>query len=354
MSYIIAALFCLLLIFFGNMPLFATVYALAAAYLIIRLFISSLDMKSKIYLFIVYGMILALQEIYNSWILFEFDFDKRPSLLMLAIGIFILLVPFFLEKILLNNNHTKAYFPSVKNITAMTFTEVRRNRDNVLDAVDSIKKMKKSASRDNIREILEDLPNHSSTRYVNQDNLTEEYFLEAEKSLNDPHLYIIISRTGSAASELISVFTSKSYNHASLSFDRDLKTIISYNGGERVYPPGLNAEMIEFFNKKEDSSIIVYRLACPKEKKKLLIDRIREINREGSAYNILGLILRFSFKPNIMFCSQFVYKMLKTAGLNYFEKKEGHVKPTDFAELDYYRKLEFDYEISFRNKKKPG
>ena len=46
-------------------------------------------------------------------------------------------------------------------------------------------------------------------------------------------------------------------------------------------------------------------------------------------------------QPNIMFCSQFVYTMLELAGLNYFEKNAAHVTPTDFIELDYYRKLDF-------------
>jgi len=42
-----------------------------------------------------------------------------------------------------------------------------------------------------------------------------------------------------------------------------------------------------------------------------------------------------------MFCSQFVYTMLKVAGLEYFDKQPEKVKPTDFVELDYERKLEF-------------
>jgi hypothetical protein len=103
--------------------------------------------------------------------------------------------------------------------------------------------------------------------------------------------------------------------------------------------------MIEFFNKKEDSSLIVYQLDACREQKMELIGKVREINENGSAYNMLGLVLRTSLKPNIMFCSQFVYNMLKHAGLAYFEKANGQVKPTDLVELDYHRKLSFCYEI---------
>lgn len=50
-----------------------------------------------------------------------------------------------------------------------------------------------------------------------------------------------------------------------------------------------------------------------------------------------------------MFCSQFVFSMLKTADLTYFEMECTNVKPSDFIELDYYRKLEYLYEIKSNN-----
>ena len=90
---------------------------------------------------------------------------------------------------------------------------------------------------------------------------------------------------------------------------------------------------------------MVYRLNAPKQQKQIMIEKIQQINREGSAYNLLGLVFKYSFKPNIMFCSQFVYKMLQHAGLAYFKKRSTDVKPTDLVELDYYRKLEFSFEI---------
>jgi hypothetical protein len=39
--------------------------------------------------------------------------------------------------------------------------------------------------------------------------------------------------------------------------------------------------------------------------------------------------------------------MLKDAGINYFEKQEGRIKPADFVELDYDRKLNYEYKIKF-------
>jgi hypothetical protein len=39
--------------------------------------------------------------------------------------------------------------------------------------------------------------------------------------------------------------------------------------------------------------------------------------------------------------------MLKFVGLAYFDKKDGQIKPTDFIELDYDRKLKYEYKIRF-------
>ena len=251
------------------------------------------------------------------------------------------LIPFTIDGIN-RNAGGKFLFPSVDDIKAFTFNELVENIESIKKIIE---KGQKIFSKENMEKLLTDLPRHNSFRYINQGSLTEKYFELAYQTLNDLNIYIVVSNTGSPASEIISIFTRKQYNHVSLSFDKELKTIVSYNGGEKIYPPGLNMEMIKYFNKKDDSSIIIYSLPITKEQKKVIIDKIKEINEQGNAYNILGLVLKFSFRPNIMFCSQFVYKMLKTADINYFEKKEGQIRPTDFIELDYDRKLRYEYKI---------
>ncbi|WP_319477071.1 hypothetical protein [Marispirochaeta aestuarii] len=348
MSWIFAVICCFILFFFGNMPIYAVVYACTGAFLLLRLFISSVKLPTKIYLAFTYSMIIAVQQLYNSWILFQFDFERQPTLPEKGIGIFLLLFPFVIEKFLLNFKSAGNFFPSVQDLSTVTFDELRRNKAEIFEAVNTLKHIGKAVSVENVREIFNDLPRHSSTRYINKESLSEEYFNTAYSTLEDQHIYIVISSTGSHASEFIGIFTNRAYNHASLSFDRDLKTVVSYNGGEKIYPPGLNYEDLKFFNKKKDASIIVYRLSCTKGQKKKIIDTVKEINTQGSAYNILGLILKFSFSPNIMYCSQFVYKMLKIVDLAYFTKNEGDIQPMDLVELDYERKLEYVYTLTFK------
>jgi hypothetical protein len=184
-----------------------------------------------------------------------------------------------------------------------------------------------------IGELVRELPRHNSSRYITRRSLPAGYFERAYAALGDPHVYIVLSDTGSPAGRLIGLFTSAVYNHVSLSFDRGLETLVSYNGGNGVSSPGLNAERLEFFNRKAGASAVVYRLGLEPERKRALIERIRAIDREGSSYNLAGLVTKKSRLPNIMFCSQFVYSTLDGAGLAYFEMEEGKVKPEDFIDF---------------------
>ena len=336
---LLAALF-----FANNMILFVLTYVFVCAFFLIQTILTKPDYKVKIALCVIYLMIMIAQLVYNTLVIFDENGTVFTLLRERITGVVAVLVPFAVNGIFRENKTEKFYLPSVQDITVFTFNELVEN----IAAIKQIaRKGKKSFSRENIDELLSDMPRHNSFRYINKGSLTEEYFTAAQQTLDDLNLYVVISNTGSPASEIISLFTKKQYNHASLSFDRELQTIISYNGGERVYPPGLHIEMLRYFNKKKDASIIVYRLPVPRETKNAVIDKIRAINREGNAYNVLGLMFKFSLKPNIMFCSQFVYKMLKAAGIQYFEKRDGEIKPTDLIELDYYRKLFFEYEIKF-------
>lgn len=325
-----------------TLALNAVIYSLTAVFLIGHIWFSKNTFKTKILLSIVYIVIMSVQHVFNALFVFSGVQSGIVFLFKKFIAIIIMFIPFFV--LYLNYLYQLQYqfSHSFKDASVISFEMIK----NIHKRGQSLKN---SLSKENLNTILQDLPRHSYTKYINKNTLTEEYFEECEKSLEDEHLYIVISSTGSPASEIISLFTQKAYNHVSLSFDWDLKTIISYNGGENVSPPGLNREQLDFFNKKNDASILVYRIQTPREKKKLAMEKIREINETGSAYNLVGLVTKISLRPNIMFCSQFVYNMLKVCGLAYFQSPATKIKPTDLVEKDYYRKLQFCYEIKFND-----
>lgn len=347
MLNLLAFLFLIYLIAANNISIFAVVYSFTALALIGQLWLSKNGLNIKISFSVAYMVILILQQVFIALVLFSgiqtgiVFFAKKIAAAILII------VPFFIFYLNYLYSLQNRFFPSLEDASEVSFEIIKKIQNRTIEFKDILIKSKNSLCIDNLSEIAKDIPRHSYSKYLNKNTLTSEFFEECEKSLEDEHLYIVISSTGSPASELISVFTQKIFNHVSLSFDSELKTIISYNGGENVYPPGLNKEQLESFHKKHDASIMVYRIAAPKNKKKLVIEKIKEINEKGSAYNLVGLITKVSFRPNIMFCSQFVYSILKIAGLEYFSSTATNVKPTDLVEKDYYRKLDFCYEIKF-------
>lgn len=250
-------------------------------------------------------------------------------------------------KLITRNNQEEGY----SDKQSFSFHDVKRAVEMISNGlINEVKRPFKEMldDRNTIRDMIflaTDMSRHNTLNYINRNSLNERYFEIARNSLDDGYLYIILSSTGSVAGELIRKVTKREYAHASIAFDEELETIVSYNGGENIYAPGLNQELIEFFNKKEDANIIIYKIKADGEKKQKVLDEVKRINSEGSSYNILGLFAPYSHRENIMFCSQFVYCMLKVAGLDYFEKKPEEVKPTDFVEFDYKRNLEFHAQV---------
>jgi hypothetical protein len=348
-SNILTAVLVAGLLFFGDFLLFVLLYVTVFIIVSTRTLVSSAGKATKACMVVVYSMIMVVQITAAVNVIFPTDtsilFEQFARRLF---GTAILFLPLAISRYINAGKYSVFYLPSIQEAASISFYELSAGLDTVTGAFSRLRQAGKSMSSKNLKSILDDLPRHDSFRYINNGSLTAEYFAEASKSLADPNIYIVISNTGSVASEILSVFTQRQYNHASLSFDKELRTIISYNGGERVYPPGLNHEMLAFFNKKPGASILIYSLECSRDQKKIILDEIEEINREGSAYNLMGLVLKYSHKPNIMFCSQFVYKMLCAAGLSYFTKADENVRPTDLIEMDYYKKLRFVREIKLQ------
>ena len=340
----VALLFGLML--FATQWLFIITYIALFIFVTLRTLITPSQGKTRRYLVISYFTILILQiAVADVFVLDEYitnieHFPRR------VLAVVMLMLPVIISRYILAGKYAHFYLPSIEDAAAIGFSELADTAGDLKSTAEIAMQTREKLSLNNVKEVVADLSRHSSFNYINNGSLTDEYFTKANESLADPNIYLIISKTGSPASEIISVFTQKQYNHASLSFDKNLQTTISYNGGEKVYPPGLNAEMIEYFCKTPNSRILIYSLPCPAEKKIQLINKVKEINDEGSAYNMLGLVIKRSYKHNIMFCSQFVYKMLDYAGLAYFSKSDGKVSPTDLIELDYYKKLKFEKEIN--------
>ena len=344
MVVLVAALY-----FYGDAVLFSLVYFALFLFVSFRAIQSTGRKRTRFLLIVAYFFVMVIQIVFYLQVVYGFDYWMENPFRKLA-AVAVMLLPMIISRYVAVNKYTELYLPGFQEAVTISFSQARAFSGAVKQAIARLNKAKGSISPGNIKEILSDLPRHDSFSYVNGGVLTDEYFRAAEASMGDHGLYIVISDTGTPASEMLSMFTQNQFNHASLSFDAGLATIVSYNGGVRVYPPGLNPEMLEFFNNKPDASILVYRLPVAPEQKRAALEKIAQINREGSAYNMLGLLTGQSYKPNIMYCSQFVYNLLKLIGASYFEA-EGVIKPTDLIEKDYFRKLEFVDKIMLNDEK---
>lgn len=329
---------------FGTVGIFFLAYIAIGMILILKTSTSGQYTSRKFGLVGIYLALLVMQLMFCQIVIFGGPLHGPMFTFKKILGLMLIYAPFIVNTYA---NYRRSVFPSVEDIYTVSFHSLTSGLNRIVRAKNGLVKTKQSLSVTNISEFLSDLPRHSATNYINRNGLTDKYFEDCEASMEDDHIYLIMSDTGSAGSELLSVFTRKMYNHVSISFDYDLKTVVSYNGGEKLYPPGMNKEQISFFQKKKGASIIVYSLACTNAQKRAMIDKVHEINRVGSAYNMIGLVTRATFKPNIMFCSQFIYSLLQEVNLNYFEGRAIDVKPTDFVEKDYYRNLDYCYKIKF-------
>jgi len=342
------------LVLFGTFTLFVLAYIASFLILLARTFLPRGQKLVKLWLIIAFGFFLAFQIVVAVQLLLTpgieggripIDPALRSYWPRRIICTFVILVPLVISRYIIVGKYAQLYLPSIKETGTIGFAELKGVAARIKHLAEIAGNTRESLSPSNLREIISDFPRHDSFHYINEGSLTGIYFEKAGETLTDPHLYIIVSRTGSAASNFISLFTNKSYNHVSISFDRDMQTAVSYNGGNNVYPPGMNPEMLTDFTKKSGASLLIYSLPCTTGQKSRILQKIREINESGSAYNMLGLVTKHSYRPNIMFCSQFVYKLLEMEDLVYFEKIGRSVDPTDFVELDYRRVLSFEYEV---------
>ncbi len=333
---VIFLLALLVVLFIDNFDLGITlhmlIYLVVASTFLKSLVKPSFPTARRAFFYLFYYTILTLELYY----LMLSDFSNRSRLFVA-----VLLFCTFLSEQIWIHRKTSYCVSSVLDENSLSFEDLRYLKKRIVYRGQHIKKVGGVISLTFIKDLLADLPRNCAIRYVAKESLSETYFKHLEESLSDSYVYLVFSDTGSPASNFFGILSNKPYNHISIAFDRELKTLISYNGGERVTPPGLNPEMLEWFYQKEDASIRIYRLPVTTSQKEQMAERVAKINQEGSAYNLLGAAFRKNFQPNMMVCSEFVYSLLDSVGASYFKKTAIDVKPADMIELDYERKLEF-------------
>ena len=172
-------------------------------------------------------------------------------------------------------------------------------------------------------------------------------------------VYIILSYTGTALSQIIKNITKDEFAHVSIALDEDLVEMYSF-GRLNPYNPfwggfvheGIN---IGTFKRFRNTRARVYSLFVSDEqyeKMQKLISYFGE-NKEKYKFNFIGLacvgIKKRVMRKNRFYCAEFVKHILKSAGIAEVNKLPKLIKPEDFKKLENTR---IEYEGLLRKYKK--
>ncbi|KKO54904.1 hypothetical protein [Paenibacillus sp. DMB20] len=172
----------------------------------------------------------------------------------------------------------------------------------------------------------------------------------------DRSVFILLTNTGTLFTKLIQSYTRAPYNHASISFDRELSELYSFGRKNPNNP--LNGGFVKediktgTFSKYPDTTCVIYELKVSdrevEKMKRVLQIFIRQ--HKKFLYNILGVIGIAIKEPvefsNSYFCSQFVAEILERSGIKLWNKLPALVTPDDFRKCD---RLQLIYEGKLRD-----
>ena len=159
-----------------------------------------------------------------------------------------------------------------------------------------------------------------------------EYIIEEANKRNEEPIYILLTRTGTAMSKVISTALGDFYTHVSISFDLNMNKIYAFD------KQGFIIEELQktYKNQFGNIPIAIYCTFINKDSLQLIKNKINDMLKEKSKYhyNYLGALgLAFEKPVQInyaMFCSEFVDQLLKLSGNDITGKNSGLVAPQDF------------------------
>ncbi|MDN4068305.1 hypothetical protein NYE70_16775 [Paenibacillus sp. FSL R5-0407] len=167
----------------------------------------------------------------------------------------------------------------------------------------------------------------------------------------DRSVFILLTNTGTLFTKMIQGYTRAPYNHASISFNRELSELYSFGRKNPNNP--LNGGFVKedlktgTFSKYPNTTCVIYELRVTDrevEKMKRVLQLFIRKDKKY-LYNILGVIGIALKEPvefsNSYFCSQFVAEILERSGIKLWNKLPALVTPDDFRQSE---RLDLIYE----------
>ena len=175
-----------------------------------------------------------------------------------------------------------------------------------------------------------------------------EYIIENLNKQGKEPIYILLTKTDSIASKVISNTLGDFYTHASISFDLNMDKIYSFDKNGFVIEELQKGYKEKFGN----IPIAIYSILIEKTNSEMIKNKIENMLKEKKKYyyNYLGALGLAFEKPvqinNAMFCSEFVDQLLKLSGNDITGKNSSLVTPQDFKRSKFVYKI---YEGKLNN-----
>lgn len=174
--------------------------------------------------------------------------------------------------------------------------------------------------------------------------------------MNNRHIYLIFSKTGTWLSKMIKFATNDKYIHVSLSLDSSLEKMYSF-GRTNPNNPFCGGFVIEnlhsgVYRKFKNSTCLIYKVPITEKQYKALVKELNYfiINKNKFHYNLLGLFFvptnKSFIRRNFYFCSQFVSEVLLKSSIYVSDKKPEFHRPMDLLNI---KNKEFVYEGLIKN-----
>lgn len=156
-------------------------------------------------------------------------------------------------------------------------------------------------------------------------------------------IYILLTRSTTIISRVVSIFTGDKFTHASLSCDKDLHTLCSFTRRHPAFPlpAGLMEEELRegYYDHHRQIPCALLIVSVEDSVYAALQKRLHRMLscRKRYHYHISGLLrCRMgleSYHPTKYFCSRFVAELLEESGALQLPKNASLMRPQDFLSL---------------------
>ena len=148
-------------------------------------------------------------------------------------------------------------------------------------------------------------------------------------------VYIVLSQTYSGIAKTIKHITREKYSHVSIAFDENCDEMYSFGRKYRYIPfYGIfKKEKLDeglFLNK--NAHMAIYEIDVTEKQFKNIKKKIKEIELNNNGYNITGLLLAYfkiKLHRNKYYCSEFVYEVLSSDGVDIIERDDKIFQPEE-------------------------